>query len=212
MEGTKGDTARFLFRMEGYNFSVLEFEGEETLSGIFHFRIRLKANDARTDPVDLVKKRAKLVFLTKDNKEREIQGHIGRATIEQTGKYYAVYSVDLYSRLWLLGFRKNSRIYQKQSVPDIIIDVLKRADFIKNVGFRMLLSDNYPQREYCVQYRETDYQFICRLASEEGIFFLSRQDLGHEQLIFGDDLAAAPDCFPESKAPFQYKTGQLHAG
>ena len=207
---TDANRARFLFKAAAGKFSVLEFKGEDFLSGPYHFRIRLRADDSGVDPGDLIKTRARLTFLTESGKSRHINGVIGRAAREEAEKNSAIYSVDLYPMFWLLGWRRLSRIFQGMSAPDIIKDVLKKGGFSTS-DFMMKLSGDHPVRDYCVQHRETDLDFISRLSGEEGIFFFFSQDENRETLVFGDDISAVPKCEPESSVICRPKTGVLES-
>jgi type VI secretion system secreted protein VgrG len=106
--------------------------------------------------------------------ERRFHGIVSHfeCTGETVGQTY--YRAELVPSVWLLTHRYSSRIFQKKSVPEIIADVLVCGG-IPADRFRLDLQQSYPSREYCVQYRETDYQFICRLMEEEGIWWYFEQ-------------------------------------
>ena len=69
-------------------------------------------------------------------------------------------------RLWLLTHRYQSRIFQQKTVPDIVQAVFTGAGLTSD-QFKLTLNETYEPREYCVQYRETDFNFVCRLLEEE---------------------------------------------
>ena len=77
------------------------------------------------------------------------------------------YLVRVVPKMWLLKRRKNTRIFQQATLVDIINEVFAQARITR----RWDLTQTYPLRSYCVQYRETDYHFVKRLLAEEGIFF-----------------------------------------
>lgn len=214
MPAVKANEARFFFKAATGNFSVLEFEGKESVSEPFYFRVRLKASDGSTDPEDLLKKRASLTLMTQDKKKRFISGVVmeaaleGRADVLDEAENYAVYSVDMVPMFRLLDFRRQSRIYQKMKVPDIVEKVLKEGG-LGGGDFKMKLTGSYPTREYCVQYRETDMEFVSRLISEEGIFYFFEHEADREIMVFGDDITAHPDCTPTGEVEYHAKTGNL---
>jgi type VI secretion system secreted protein VgrG len=86
-----------------------------------------------------------------------VRGHDRRAAGE----------IRLVPRMWLLTLRRDSRIFQNQSVVDVVSAVLAFA----RIRARWTLERPHRPRAYCVQYRETDYAFVSRLCAEEGIFF-----------------------------------------
>ncbi|WP_038825311.1 type VI secretion system tip protein VgrG, partial [Pseudomonas aeruginosa] len=76
--------------------------------------------------------------------------------------------------LWLLTRTSDCRIFQNQKVPDIIKQVFRDLGFS---DFEDALSRSYREWEYCVQYRETSFDFVSRLMEQEGIYYWFR----HEQ-------------------------------
>jgi len=211
MGDIKSNEARFLFETSLGKFSVLDFSGKESVSMLYRFKIRLVSNDDEIQPEDLIKKQARLIFLTYDKKQREISGIIGQASIEENVSGRLIYSVTLHPFAWLLAFRKQSRIFQNMSVPEIIARIIQDAGFEKNTYFKMELSDQYPSREYCVQHNETDYHFISRISSEEGIFFFFIHNDGNECMVFGDDQKAYPECAPAKEVEYHPVTGTLRS-
>ena len=202
----KANQSRFLFKTSTGNFSVIEFSGEEKISEPYHFKIFLKASDSSIEPGDIVKKRARLTYITQTNKERHINGVVGKASIEKVETNFAIYSVDIYPLFWLLSFRKQSRIFQKMTAPDVIKEVLQDAG-ISTSEFKISLSGNYTQREYCVQYQENDLNFIKRLCTEEGIFFFFKQETDREIIFITDDASGHPKSIPEFQVKYHPDTG-----
>ncbi|MBF0231472.1 MAG: type VI secretion system tip protein VgrG [Desulfamplus sp.] len=208
MSELTADQARFYFKTDAGRFDVLNFEGQEAMSTPYHFSVTLKAPDRSVDPESMIRKRAFLTLITKSTKERHINGIIGRASLEESGHAYTIYRVEIFPLFWILGWSCNSRIFQHMNVPDIISEVLTKAGFSRS-DFQMKVNTNYPERPYCLQYRETDLDFISRLASEEGIFFFFRQESEKEVVVFGDGISAHPDCHPEAEATYIPQTEHL---
>ena len=100
-----------------------------------------------------------------------------------------VYRLLMAPRLAALAHHRTSRLFQNQTVPDIIAAVLKHHG-LSGVDFRIHQSRSYALREYVTQYQESDLDFIKRLCEEEGIWFVFEQ---HEQngdvVVFGDSTA-----------------------
>ena len=86
--------------------------------------------------------------------------------------------------LWFLTRRTDVRIFQNKKVIDIIKDVLGEYPFSGDIEVN--LWGDYEQREYCVQYRETDFDFISRLMEEEGIYYYFNHESDTEKLILAD--------------------------
>lgn len=100
--------------------------------------------------------------------QRFFHGYV--ATLSHLG-YDAVghskYGIGLVPWLWFLTQSTNCRIFQQQTVPEILESVFSSYP---NATVELQLSGNYPMRDYCVQYRETDFNFVQRLMEHEGIY------------------------------------------
>jgi len=113
---------------------------------------------------------------------RHFNGLVSRFSAGGRGLYRA----ELVPQLWLRTRTTNSRIFQQKSVPDILRQALGGLD----VEFQ--LTGQYPARNYCVQYNESDFDFVSRLMEEEGIFYFFRHsDAGHTMIV-ADSPASHP--------------------
>lgn len=98
----------------------------------------------------------------------------------------ARFQATLVPWLWFLTRRADCRIFQEKSVPEIIEEVFRDAGF---ADFRKDLRGSYPRREYCVQYRETDFNFVSRLMEHEGIYYFFEHDSNGHKMVLCDDMA-----------------------
>jgi type VI secretion system secreted protein VgrG len=100
---------------------------------------------------------------------------------------YAVYAFGLVPKPWLSTRRRDCRIYRSMSVPQIIRSVLG------DIGYgdvKLSLTASYPSRDYCVQYRESDFDFISRLMEQEGIYYFFTHTDGTHTMVLADALGA----------------------
>lgn len=119
-----------------------------------------------------------------------LHGSVGENTL---------YRIELRPWLSLLQLVSNCRIFQDKAVPDIVLEVLREHGF-SDVEPR--LSMTHPPRPYVVQYRESDFNFVCRLLEDEGIYFFFQHAPGQHIMVLCDALAShkpAPGC---DKLPF----------
>ena len=100
---------------------------------------------------------------------------------------YAHYQATLRPWFWFLTRTADCRIYQNKTVPEIIREVFGRHEFAE---FEDALSGSYRTWEYCVQYRETDFNFLSRLMEQEGIYYFFRHADGRHTLVLADSIAA----------------------
>jgi type VI secretion system secreted protein VgrG len=174
-------------------FVVLSFSGEEQLSGLFNFKMELasKKNDVTFDK--LAGKNVTVSIKSADNSLRFFNGIIvSFSPVEISEKEgYSKYSAIMQPSLWLLSRCLDCRIFQDKSVPDIIRQVLDHGTLRKKgvqvkIDHRFELSGSYSAWEYCVQYNETDLEFIDRLCENEGIFYFFEHQNGKHTLVFAD--------------------------
>jgi type VI secretion system secreted protein VgrG len=136
-------------------------------------------------------------------------------SFEQVGQSdgHAVFRAELVPRLWRLTLNHQSRIFQEKSAPDIIREVLMDAGFGSD-DFRFALQGNYeplnkPPREFCVQYRETDFNFISRLMEEEGIFYFFEYGADKEVMVIADSSSVFPAATPKNEVRYAEPTHLL---
>src|SRR5262249_23490284 len=105
--------------------------------------------------------------------------------------------------LWFLTRTADCRIFQRQSAPDIIQKIFHDLKFN---DFELRLYKQYRTRDYCVQYRETDFNFVSRLMEEEGIsyFFEHDRDSKKHDLVLGDDASAHKPCPGQAKVRYDF--------
>ena len=188
--------AQLAFQVAGGDvdqFDVIRYRGTEGLCQLYRFEIELVTTMEKVVFDDVVGKPAVLSINT-DYGERWFHGVVSRFVLtgETTGQTY--YRAELVPSAWLLTHRYNSRIFQEKTVPDIISEVLTQAGIATDRFKIDGLARTYDPRTYCVQYRETDYNFICRLMEEEGIRWYFEQGKDDHVLILedGDKSAYTP--------------------
>src|SRR5262249_26338979 len=114
----------------------------------------------------------------------------GQVTDTQGRATFTRYRAELVPKLWLLSRRVQSRVFQRSTVPDILSGVFREWGLDVR---RSLTAGNYPQRDYCVQYQESDLAFVSRLMEDEGIwYYFEHAEKGHT-LVLGDVPDAHPD-------------------
>src|SRR6476620_4221134 len=102
------------------------------------------------------------------------------------GRYHQ-YRASVRTWPWLMTRSTDCKIFQKKSVPEILKEVFAKYPKVK---FKVKLSAKYQPREYCVQYRETDFNFVSRLMGQEGIYYFFAHADGEHTLILADSLSA----------------------
>lgn len=175
---------------DGLLFHTLR--GTETLSRPFVLTAELLSTDARIDRHALLGKPVTFTLptdgLMNALSPRYLNGKITRVAVrsqELSGTRYAVYELTVEPDLWPMQRDRNLRIFQSQTVPQIVQTLLK--EYGVNVETR--LAGNYRVWEYCVQYQESSLDFISRLMELEGIYYFFRHEADKHTLVLCD----APD-------------------
>jgi type VI secretion system secreted protein VgrG len=112
------------------------------------------------------------------------------------------YRLTFVPRIWPLTQNRRTRVYQGLDVPAIVDKLLAERALEKGEDYELKLSRQYRKREYTLQYEESDFEFLCRLLEDEGIFFFfDRAEL--DCIVFADDNEAFPAPEGLSELPFQ---------
>ncbi|AZS50506.1 type VI secretion system tip protein VgrG [Entomomonas moraniae] len=146
---------------------VLAFDGIEALNTEYVFEITLVSNHIRYDITKLLGKKACLSFTS--DKKAGVHGVIVAVKRGAIGKDYSLFKVILSSRFMNLHHRFNQRAFINQSVPEIVCALLNEHGLQQGIDFSLMFKEDYPKREFCCQYKESDADFIYRLCEEEGI-------------------------------------------
>jgi type VI secretion system secreted protein VgrG len=112
---------------------------------------------------------------------------------------WTVYRAKLYPKLWLLTFSGQCRIFQNKTSLQIITSVLDENQIVYS---NQVTTRGMDTREFCVQYNETNFNFISRLMEEEGIFYFFQQNQGSHTLVLGDSAQAHQPCPNAATASF----------
>lgn len=166
---------------------VISVEGREGLSELFSYEVNFVSDDSELAPATFVGKMA-LLEIAGPRGSRFVHGLVHRFVRKGQRQKYYHYAVHLTAGQWLLTKRRRCRIFQshncsEMTAPGIIKKVFEGAGF-QTSSFRLSLAATYPAREYCVQYRETEFEFISRLMEEEGIYyFFEHSPTGHVMVI-----------------------------
>lgn len=165
-------------------FSVLYFKLEEKLSSPYSLHLHLISEKEILKAESIVDKNARFTFWEKGHPTRYIHGVVSSFASGDCNRSYKNYYITLVPSFYRLSLRHNCRIFQKKTTKEIIIILLNEMG-IKDYLFS--LTSPLLTREYCVQYKESDLEFISRLASEEGLIYYFSHEKNQHLLIFTDN-------------------------
>ena len=164
----------------------IRLEGEEIVSQLFSLNLTLQSPRGDINSNELIGKPLSLE-ITMPGGVRHINGQCSQFTCTgKQGRYYAYHAV-IRPWLWYATRRQDYRIFQHKKVPEMVQEVLSSYGF----DLRLELSKSYRTWEYCVQYRETDANFVMRMLEHEGIWFWFDHKAGAHTLVVTDDIGLA---------------------
>jgi type VI secretion system secreted protein VgrG len=180
------------------------FSGREEMSRPFQYRLDLLSTRQDVAAKDLVGKNVTFTVAREQGTPRCFNGFVSRFSaggvlFQGLRQYYA----EVVPWLWFLSRTADCRVFQNKAVPEVVEQVFKDLGF---TDYDWQLKGSHPKWEYCVQYRETDFDFVSRLLEQEGIFYFFRHESGKHTLVLADQKSAYKDC-PEKEV--DYSTGSL---
>jgi type VI secretion system secreted protein VgrG len=176
-------------------FLLTGFSGQEVISQLFHYRIEAVVPQSKIGSVDWTQLLGKPVSVslkgTDGSEVRQFNGicsRVAQGESESGDTPVTHFRLEVVPKLWLLSRAANSRVFHQQSVHDIVTAVLN------NYGITPTWQADSPTdpRDYCVQYRETDFNFVSRLLEEEGLCYYFSHAGGDHTMI----VSAPPKTFP----------------
>jgi type VI secretion system secreted protein VgrG len=161
--------------------------GAEAISQLYCFKLEAFSEKPDIDPAAILRTAARVTVRGSDGEARFFSGIVNRFTQLGSRDDLFSYALELVPWLWFLTLTRQSRIFQNTSVLGIIEEIFRGHGF---ADYELRTRRSYPEREYVVQYRETDFNFVSRLMELEGIFyFFEHSEKGHLLVITDDNSA-----------------------
>lgn len=167
--------------------ALVRFEGTEGLGELFEYHVEALSKEENIDFDKVIGQSCTLKLKAPEGKERIYDGILTEARWVGKKLDYFHYRLVLRPWLWLLGHKADCRIFLDKNVKDIIQDVFTKAGFS---DFEFRTNENYENIEYCVQYRETDLAFVCRLMEQFGIYYFFEPSDGKHLLVLADSRSS----------------------
>ena len=162
-------------------------EGREELGRLFAYELHLVSENPNLPLEQLLGKPMSLSLELPGGSRRFFHGIVARCSQVAGHGQFAGYQATLRPWPWLLTRTSDCRIFQNQSVPEIIKQVFRDLGFS---DFEDALTRPYREWEYCVQYRESSFDFISRLMEQEGIYYWFRHEQKRHILVLSDAYGA----------------------
>lgn len=183
--------------------------GTERLSVPFAYELDLLSERGDINAKDLLGTPATVALQLPQGERRFFNGYIARFSHTSSDGPFAQYRAELVPWLWFLSRTADCRIYQDKTAPEIAEEIFRSEHGFTDFVFR--LSGTYRKRPYCVQYRETDLNFISRLLENEGIYYFFEHQDGKHVLVLADSYSAHSPTTGYEKVPYYPQTASsLH--
>jgi type VI secretion system secreted protein VgrG len=169
---------------------VKTMQAEERISGLFHYSLEMVSKDDSLDFTKIVGKAVTVSYTMDSGDTQYFNGIVGRFIQAGKNQRVTTYRADIHPWLWLLTMNSDCRIFQNKSALEIIKAVFSEAGF---TDFKDSTTATYASREYCVQYMESNFQFVSRLMEEEGMFYFFEHTSSKHTLVLADDASAYTD-------------------
>lgn len=181
------------------------FHGHEDISGLFAYELDLVSTQPSLDPPQIIGKNVTVTIEASDGTPRYFNGHVSRLVADFGEGDATIFRAEMVPWLWFLTQTADCRIFQDMSIPEIIEQIFS------DLGFSDYdlseVTETHDKHEYCVQYRETDFNFVSRLMEQEGIFYYFKHEDGKHTLMLADGVGAYKD-LPENAVECPLSKGE----
>jgi len=163
------------------------FSGNENMSTLFSYQLEMYSTRDWISPQEIVGKKVSWSVKLESGGKREFSGYVSRFYVGDRETAMRSYRAEVVPWLWFLTLNTDFRAYQEKTLPDIIKEVFQKHSFS---DFEMNCNEQHPKWEYCVQYNESDFNFVSRLMEQEGMFYFFRHDGDKHVMVIADHKGA----------------------
>jgi len=185
-------------------FHVGGLRGSEGISRLYRFELDLFSENGEIDFSKIIGQHLCVKSGASDGSARVFSGVVSRFSQQSAGRHLVAYRAELVPWLWLLTRSTNCRIFQDKSIPDIVKEVLSGPG---GSDFEVDLAGSYEPLPYCVQYRETDFDFVSRLLEDAGISYYFRHEEKQHVLVLFDSPSKNQPCPGNDTASYVAEEG-----
>lgn len=180
--------------------------GSEGVSRLFTFQLELLSEAPSVAFERIIGQRVTIRIVLADGHTRAINGVVSRFAHTGMDTRFTYYRAEVVPWLWFLSRTADCRIFQNMTVPAIIEKVFQDQGFY---DFQMRLGGDFVPRDYCVQYRETDLNFVARLMEQYGIFYFFEHTPTVHTLILANAPTAHRPCPSQTYARYDFSAGAV---
>ena len=172
-----------------------QMTAREELGRLSEFHLDLLSENESIKMEDVLGKKITVKMALREGGERFFNGYVSRFAQIERVQGLAHYEATLKPWLWFLTRTADCRIFQDKTIPEIIKEIFRDHGFS---DFKESLNRSYKPKVYCVQYRETDFNFVSRLMEQEGMYYFFEHEDDKHTLVMADSYSAHRAIAPES--------------
>src|ERR1700676_86078 len=184
------------------------FTGHEAVSRLFQFQLTTLSEDTAIDFTEIINQSVTINVTQSDDSQRYFNGVVSHFACTGKEGDMTRYELQVVPKLWTLTRYADCRIFHNKQGPDIIKQILDE----RGIQYQASLTASYKPLEYCVQYRETDFNFVSRLMEHFGMFYFFKHEDGDHTMVLGDSSSVHQPCPGQNSAGFNLAGGGLDAG
>lgn len=184
------------------------FSGTEAISRLFCFQLDLLSEEMSIDFASIIGKSVTISVMQSDNSLRYFNGIVSQFGQSRLEAGFNRFNMEVVPWTWLLTRYADCKIFHNKAVGDIIQQVFSDRGC---TDFRLSLNSTYTAIEYCVQYRETDFNFVSRLMEQNGIFYYFEHEDGKHTMVITDSSSGLDPCPGQESAAYNLAAGGLDA-
>ncbi|MEL7153126.1 MAG: type VI secretion system tip protein TssI/VgrG [Pseudomonadota bacterium] len=193
--------ARLSTELGDDDLALLRFNGTEQVNTLFEFRVEALSKRGDIDFDQLIGTHMSTEVDHPDHGVQPFDGIVTQARFLGVGENGYRYDFELRPWFWLLGKRRNQRIFHEKTVVEILNELLEPYADMGSPSLEMRLQRDYPKLEYTVQFSESDLDFACRMMERFGISYYFQHDQQSHTLIIVDQPSGF-DPVPGLRRPF----------
>jgi type VI secretion system secreted protein VgrG len=182
------------------------FTGREAISRLFSFDLDLLSEKAPIDFTQIIGKNVTITVSLADKKPRYFNGVVSHFAQSGADPRFTRYRMRVVPWTWLLTRYADCKIFHNKTVQDVLEQVFKDRGV---TDYQIKLNGNYSPMEYCVQYRETDFNFISRLMEQHGIFYFFQHENGSHTMVIADTPSAHEACPGQETVGYNLVSGGI---
>lgn len=182
---------------------ISRISATEGLSRLFSYEVELLHEEENpgfeptvVDATQLLGQGVTVTIDQRDGTKRNLNGIVNQFSQGNRNTRFSFYYATIVPHVWILTQNHQSRIFQHKSVPDILREVL--TDF--DVSYE--IQGDFKPRNYCVQYNESDFDFISRLMEEEGIYYFFEHGETTHKMVIANTPQSHPNCPGKHEIPY----------